>query len=289
MTAAPAIRYAKMNGLGNEIVVVDLRGSRKRFTAGEAAAIAAAPRTHFDQMMVLHDPETPGTEARILIYNTDGSLAQACGNGMRCVGMRIAEATGRSAFHLETDAGILDVRVDSPASIAVDMGTPRFGWKEIPLSEAFHDTRRIELNVGPADKPIMHSPSVVNVGNPHAVFWVDDPAAIDLARIGPMLEYHPLFPERANISVARIDARDAITVRTWERGAGLTRACGSAACAAAVAAARIGLCDRTVMVTLPGGTLGIEWRADDHIIMTGPAEFEYDGTLEADRLAAAAG
>ena len=135
----------------------------------------------------------------------------------------------------------------------------------------------------------MHSPSVVNVGNPHAVFWVDDPAAIDLGRIGPMLEYHPLFPERANISVARIDARDAITVRTWERGAGLTRACGSAACAAAVAAARIGLCDRTVTVTLPGGTLGIEWRADDHITMTGPAEFEYDGTLEADRLTAAAG
>ena len=127
MTAIPAIRYAKMNGLGNEIVVVDLRGSGKRFTAAEAAAIAAVPHTRFDQMMVLHEPETPGTEARILIYNTDGSLAQACGNGMRCVGMQLAGATGRSAFRFETDAGVLDVRVDSPASIAVDMGKPRFG------------------------------------------------------------------------------------------------------------------------------------------------------------------
>jgi diaminopimelate epimerase len=287
MAAIPAIRYAKMNGLGNEIVVVDLRGSGKRFTAEEAAAIAAAPRSQFDQMMVLHDPETPGTEARILIYNTDGSLAQACGNGMRCVGMQLAGATGQSAFRFETDAGVLDVRVDNPASIAVDMGEPRFAWKEIPLSEAFHDTRRIELNVGPAGKPIMHSPSAVNVGNPHVVFWVDDPSAIDLGRIGPILEYHPLFPERANISIARVEGRDAITVRTWERGAGLTRACGSAACAAAVAAARIGLCDRKVTVTLPGGPLGIEWRADDHIIMTGPAEFEYEGLLDADHLATA--
>jgi diaminopimelate epimerase len=289
MTATPAIRYAKMNGLGNEIVVVDLRGTGKRFTASEAAAIAAAPRTRFDQMMALHEPETPGTEARILIYNTDGSLAQACGNGMRCVGMQIAGTTGRSALRFETDAGVLDVRVDSPASISVDMGKPRFGWKEIPLAEAFHDTRRIELHVGPPDKPILHSPSAVNVGNPHVVFWVDDPASIDLERIGPILEFHPLFPERANISVARIDARDAISVRTWERGAGLTRACGSAACAAAVAAARIGYCDRKVTVRLPGGPLGIEWRADDHIIMTGPAEFEYEGSLDSDLPAIAAG
>ena len=288
MATTPAIRYAKMNGLGNEIVFVDLRGSRKRFSAAEAEAIAHTARTHFDQMMVLHDPVTPGTEARIFIYNTDGSLAQACGNGMRCVGWMAARETGRDAFRYETDAGVLDVKVASPASITVDMGKPRFGWKEIPLSEAFHDTRRIELNVGPAGNPIMHSPSVVNIGNPHAVFWVDDPAAIDLARIGPMLEHHPLFPERANISIARIDGRDAITLRTWERGAGLTRACGSAACAAAVSAARIGLTDRKVTVTLPGGPLHIEWRADDRILMTGPAELEHEGTLEADVPAMAA-
>jgi diaminopimelate epimerase len=290
MTPAPAIRYAKMNGLGNEIVVVDLRGTEKRFSGAEAEAIARFARTRFDQMMVLHDPVTAGTEARILIYNTDGSLAQACGNGMRCVGWLAARETGRNAFRYETDGGVLEVNVASPASITVDMGRPRFGWKEIPLSEPFHDTRRIELQVGPADKPIMHSPSVVNVGNPHAIFWVKDPAAIDLGRIGPMLEYHPLFPERANISIARVTARDAITVRTWERGAGLTRACGSAACATAVAAARIGLADRKVTVTLPGGPLVIEWRSDDdRILMTGPAELEHEGTLETGPVATAAG
>ncbi len=287
MSAPSAIHYAKMNGLGNEIVVVDLRGSSKRFTAEEAAAIAARPQTHFDQMMVLHDPPRPGLDAQILIYNTDGSLAQACGNGMRCVGLLANRDTGRSEFKYVSDGGLLDVRVASPASISVDMGEPRFGWQDIPLSEPFHDTRRIELQVGPADKPIMHSPAVVNVGNPHAVFWVDDPAAIDLGRIGPMLEYHPLFPERANISVARIDNREAITLRTWERGTGLTRACGSAACAAAVSAARIGLTDRKVTVTLPGGPLVIEWRADNHIIMTGPAELEHEGTLDPIPLAAA--
>jgi diaminopimelate epimerase len=289
MATSPAIRYAKMNGLGNEIVFVDLRGSTKRFSAAEAEAIARSPRTHFDQMMVLHDPVTPGTEARILIYNTDGSLAQACGNGMRCVGWMAARETGRNSFRYETDAGILDVQFASTDSITVDMGKPRFGWKEIPLSEPFHDTRRIELNVGPAGNPIMHSPSVANIGNPHAIFWVDDLDAINLGRIGPMLEHHPLFPERANISIARVDARNAITLRTWERGAGLTRACGSAACAAAVCGARIGHTDRNVTVTLPGGPLLIEWCADDRILMTGPAELEHEGTLDADVPALAAG
>ncbi len=287
MAAPSAIRYAKMNGLGNEIVVVDLRGSTKRFTAEEAAAIAARPETHFDQMMVLHDPPRPALDAQILIYNTDGSLAGACGNGMRCVGFIAARDTGRSAFTYETDGGTVEVAFESLASISDEMGEPRFGWQDIPLAEPFHDTRRIELQVGPADKPIVHSPAVVNVGNPHAVFWVDNPATIDLGRIGPMLEYHPLFPERANISVARVDSGAAITLRTWERGAGLTRACGSAACAAAVSAARIGLRGREVTVTLPGGPLVIAWRADNHIIMTGPAELEHEGTLDAVPLAAA--
>jgi diaminopimelate epimerase len=136
------------------------------------------------------------------------------------------------------------------------------------------------LQIGPIDKPILHSPSVVNVGNPHAVFWVEDAAAFDLGRIGPMLENHPIFPERANISLAHITAPDAITLRVWERGAGLTKACGSAACATAVSAARKKLTGRRVTVTLPGGSLEIEWRADDHILMTGPVELEHEGVLE---------
>jgi diaminopimelate epimerase len=192
----------------------------------------------------------------------------------------VAEKTGRKALKFETKAGVLEVGVGGIDRISVDMGTPRFGWQEIPLAEPFHDTRTIELQIGPIDKPLLHSPSVVNIGNPHAVFWVDDVQAFDLARIGPMLENHPLFPERANISLARVTARDAITVRTWERGAGLTKACGSAACAAAVCAARKGLTDRLVTVTLPGGPLEIEWRADGHILMSGPVALEHEGVLE---------
>jgi diaminopimelate epimerase len=273
--------FRKMNGLGNEIVMVDLRGSGHAFTPAAARAVAESPRSHFDQMMVLHDARTPGTEAYVRIYNTDGSEAEACGNGMRCIGWIVAGETGRKALKFETKAGVLDVVVADIGHIAVDMGVPRFGWRDIPLSEPFHDTRKIELQVGPIDKPILHSPSVVNVGNPHAVFWVDDVSAFDLGRIGPMLECHPLFPERANISLAHVTSQSAITLRTWERGAGLTKACGSAACAATVCAARKGLTGRKATVTLPGGPLLIEWRADDRIVMTGPVELEHEGLIDA--------
>jgi diaminopimelate epimerase len=275
------IPFAKMNGLGNEIVVVDLRGTKRFLDAGEARAIAARPASRFDQMMVLHDAKVAGTEAYVRIYNTDGSEAEACGNGMRCIAWRVAEKTGRKALKFETTAGVLDVTVESIDRITVDMGKPRFDWRDIPLAEAFHDTRAIELQIGPIDKPILHSPSVVNVGNPHAVFWVADVNAYDLGRIGPMLENHPIFPERANISLAQVASPTAITLRVWERGTGLTKACGSAACAATVCAARRKLTERAVTVTLPGGPLHIEWRADDRILMTGPVELEYDGVLEA--------
>lgn len=276
-----AIPFRKMNGLGNEIVFVDLRGRKETFSAATAKAVAQAPRSRFDQMMVLHDPVSPGTEAYVRIYNTDGSEAEACGNGMRCVGWVVAQQTGRKALKFETKAGILDVSVSGIDRITVDMGKPRFAWRDIPLAEAFHDTRQIELQVGPIDKPILHSPSAVNIGNPHAVFWVDDVNAFDLGRIGPLLENHPIFPERANISLAKVTSPSAITLRTWERGAGLTKACGSAACAAAVCAARKKLTGRIVTVTVPGGPLGIEWRADDQILMTGPVELEHEGQLDA--------
>ncbi len=274
------IPFRKMNGLGNEIVMVDLRGNRHVFDAVQVRAIAAYPSSHFDQMMVLHDPRVSGTEAHVRIYNTDGSEAEACGNGMRCISWVIAQQTGRKALKFETVAGVLDVAVTDIDHITVGMGRPRFGWRDIPLAEAFHDTRTIELQIGPIDKPILHSPSAVNVGNPHAVFWVEDVAAYDLDRIGPLLENHPIFPERANISLAHVTARDAITLRTWERGAGLTKACGSAACAAAVCAVRKGLTGRQVTVTLPGGPLLVEWRADDEILMTGPAQLEHEGVLD---------
>jgi len=287
MSAAPPLPFVKMNGLGNEIVIVDLRASSKVFTAAEVAAIAAKPTSHFDQMMVLHAPATEGTESFVRIYNTDGSEAGACGNGMRCVGWLLAKHLGRDHFKVETRAGILNTVVRDPSSITVDMGEPRFGWQEIPLAEEFRDTRAIELQIGPIDRPILHSPSVVNVGNPHAIFWVDDVDAFDLAGLGPLLENHPVFPERANISLAHVTSPNSIRLRTWERGAGLTRACGSAACAAAVTAARKRLTERKVEVTLPGGPLTIEWSNDNHILMSGPAEFEYEGVIDLSKLAPA--
>jgi diaminopimelate epimerase len=281
MSAPAPLRYVKMNGLGNEIVVVDLRAGDRPLTPDEIRAVAEDPATAFDQMMVLEAPRTVGTDAFVTIFNTDGSESAACGNGTRCIGWLEAERTGRTKLRFETRAGILDVTVESPSAITVDMGEPRFGWAEIPLSEPFHDTRAIELQIGPIDAPVLHSPSVVNVGNPHVVFWVDKPvASYDLGRFGPLIENHPLFPERVNVTIAEVTSRTAMVIRTWERGAGLTRACGTAACASAVSAMRKKLVDRKVTVTLPGGPLVVEWAPNNHILMTGPAELEHEGTLE---------
>jgi diaminopimelate epimerase len=201
---------------------------------------------------------------------------------MRCVVRRLFEKTGQSAVTFETAAGPLNCwQGPAPDLYTVDMGAPKFGWQDIPLAEEFRDTRYIELQIGPIDKPILHSPSVVSMGNPHAIFWVDDVNAYDLERFGPLLENHPIFPERANITLAHIVDRDQITIRTWERGAGLTKACGSAACATAVAAARLKRANRDVEITLPGGKLAIEWREhDDHVLMTGTASFEYEDTFD---------
>jgi diaminopimelate epimerase len=281
MSALANHAFAKMNGIGNEIVVLDLRDSRHVVTAAEARAVAS--QVPYDQLMVLQPPRYNGTEAFIQIYNNDGSEAGACGNGMRCVVRRLFETTGQQTATFETRAGLLNCwQGPSPDLYTVDMGAPKFGWQDIPLAEEFRDTRYIELQIGPIDKPILHSPSVVSMGNPHAVFWVDgDVSAYDLERFGPLLENHPIFPERANITLAHIRDRDHIIIRTWERGAGLTKACGSAACATAVAAARLKRANRTVGITLPGGDLMIEWRErDDHVLMTGTATFEYEGRFE---------
>ena len=272
--------FVKMNGIGNEIVVVDLRKGAPAIAPEEARAAASPQGAPYDQLMALYPPRTPGTDAYIRIYNNDGSEAGACGNGMRCVASIVSGENGKSALTFETKAGILNCWKAEGGLFTVDMGPPRFKWNEIPLAEEFRDTRAIELQIGPIDKPVLHSPSVVNMGNPHAIFWVDDVNAYDLERFGPLLENHPIFPERANITLAHIVDRTHIVIRTWERGAGLTRACGSAACAAAVAAARFKRTERTVRVTLPGGDLTIEWRErDDHVLMTGPVAFEFNGTF----------
>jgi diaminopimelate epimerase len=282
MSALASHSFVKMNGIGNEIVVVDLRDRPGVVTADEVRAVASAKGVPFDQLMVLQPPRLGGTEAFIRIYNNDGSEAGACGNGMRCVARRVFEASGQNTVTFETSAGLLNCWQGPAADLyTVDMGPPKFGWQDIPLAEEFRDTRGIELQIGPIDAPILHTPSVVSMGNPHAIFWVDDIEAYDLGRFGPLLENHPVFPERANITLAHVVDRDHITIRTWERGAGLTKACGSAACATAVAAVRLRRTNRTVQITLPGGDLTIEWRdRDDHVLMTGPAAFEYEGQFD---------
>src|SRR3954454_13843931 len=282
MSALAGHAFVKMNGLGNEIVVVDMRGSPAPIVADEARAAAGPAGAPYDQMMALYPARTPGTDGYVRIYNSDGSAAGACGNGMRCIAELMFRETGKDALTFETPAGLLNCwKGATPLVSTVDMGKPRFAWNEIPLAEEFADTRAIELQIGPIDRPILHSPSVVNMGNPHAVFWVEDVAACDLARIGPMLENHPVFPERANITLAAVKTRDHIVMRTWERGAGLTKACGSAACATAVAAARLRRTGRLVTMTLPGGDLQIEWReSDDHVLMTGPVAYEYEGRFD---------
>ena len=275
--------FVKMNGLGNEIVIVDLRRSPSPIGAGEARA--AARQERFDQLMALY-PARGDADASVRIYNNDGSEAGACGNGMRCLASLVSAQTGKAALNFETAAGVISCRRTGEGLFTVDMGVPRLRWDEIPLAKEMPDTRAIDLAVGPAGAPILRSPSAVNMGNPHAIFWVDDVEGYDLRQIGPVVEHHPLFPQRANVTLAAVSARDHIVIRTWERGAGLTRACGSAACAVAVAAARLARTNREVTVTLPSGDLAIEWReADDHVLMTGPAAYEHDGRFDAALLA----
>ncbi len=280
------VEFAKMNGLGNKILVVDMRGRTDKVAPAAAIALNAADDTQFDQIMAIHDPKAAGTDAWIDILNSDGSKAQACGNGTRCVVQALASETGKKVFTFQTVAGILNATEHEDGTISVDMGEPVFDWDKIPLAEEFHDTSRIELQIGPIDNPVLHSPSVASMGNPHAIFWIDrDPMSFDLGRFGPLLENHPMFPERANITLAQVTSPNSITTRTWERGAGLTLACGSAACATAVSAARTGRTGREVAVKVASspnqGVLTIEWRERDaHVIMTGPAEWEWSGTLD---------
>ena len=282
---AADVEFARMNGLGNMILVVDMRGRDDVVTPQAAIALNADPATRFDQIMAIHDPKVDDTDAFINILNCDGTRAQACGNGTRCVVQALAAETGKKAFTFQTVAGILNAVEHEDGTISVDMGRPVFDWDRIPLAEEFFDTSRIELQIGPIDAPVLHSPAVLSMGNPHAVFWVDrDPMSFDLDRFGPLLEIHPMFHEKANITLAQVTSNSSMTTRTWERGAGLTLACGSAACAAGVSGARTGRTGRKVAITVASspsrGVLEIEWRGDDHVIMTGPAEWEWSGRLD---------
>jgi diaminopimelate epimerase len=275
-----------MNGVGNKILTLDLRGTAILPTPAEARAIHRAAGLDYDQLMVLSDPVRPGTEAFVRIYNNDGGEAGACGNGTRCVADRLARVSGERAFAVETAAGVIACERLGEWTYRVDMGSPRLGWNEIPLARPVDDERAVSLRL--PGLPDYGRASVVNMGNPHAIFWVEDVAAIPLEAVGPRFETHPLFPEKANISFAEALAPDQIKLRVWERGVGITLGCGSAACATLVAASRLGLSGRMARIGLPGGELTIEWRAsDDHVLMTGPVEFEREIVLEAELFAPA--
>ncbi|MEM9734109.1 MAG: diaminopimelate epimerase [Pseudomonadota bacterium] len=272
--------FAKMNGIGNQILVADMRAHGGRVASHAAVALAADAHTHFDQLMAVYDSPSQGQPLEMEIFNADGSRAGACGNGTRCVVDYLSRhgMEGTEIFRFSVEGKPLAAKRLEDGRIAVNMGLPRLEWDQIPLSEEFADTRGIELEIGPAGAPLLHTPSVANMGNPHVIFWAQDSVEnYALDKFGPMIENHMLFPDRVNVTVAQVTGPESLTMRTWERGAGLTQACGSAACAAVVSAARLGKTGRKVTATLPGGQLEIEWRDDLCVIMTGGATHEFDG------------
>jgi diaminopimelate epimerase len=287
--AATRIAFRKMHGVGNDFVVFDARREDIRVDAEAARALADRHKgIGCDQLIVIEPPRQPSADAFMRILNADGSEAEACGNATRCVAQLIAGETGGTRVRLETLAGLLDAELLPDRRVAVDMGPVRTLWRDIPLAREM-DTLSVDLAAGELAIPVC-----TNIGNPHATFFVTDADAVDLARLGPILEHDALFTERANIGVATvIDAgggSERIRLRVWERGAGITQACGSGACAALVAAHRRGLTGRHAMVALDGGELDILWRPDGepaggHVIMTGPAALAFEGSIDAALLA----
>jgi len=276
-SAMDELDFHKMQGLGNDFVILDRRSGKLSLSAAQIRRIADRRQgVGCDQILCLEPAERADVFMRV--YNADGSEVGACGNGTRAVARLIMEERGASRAAIETAAGVLPVTV-SVQGYTVDMGRPRFGWDEIPLARPM-DTLALDLAQGPLVEPV-----AVNLGNPHAVFFVDDAEAVPLAELGPLLETDPLFPERANIGVAEVQGRRSIRLRVWERGAGLTQACGSGACAALVAAARRELTERSAEVRLDGGTLKIAWTEADRVLMTGPAAHSFKGRLDPEMLA----
>jgi len=270
-----------MHGLGNDFLIIDAR--REAFAPGETVARRLGDRHRgvgFDQLIVIEEAREPGSAASMRFFNPDGGESGACGNGSRCIAWLLAEESGARALSLDVTAGTLACAVESAERVTVDMGPPELDWDDVPLAEA-EDTLSLPLTLGP-----LSAPAALSMGNPHATFFVADAEAVDLESLGPALERHPLFPERANIGVAALTALDRLRLRVWERGAGLTLACGSGACAAAVNAVRRGLTGQQVTLDLDGGQLEVNWRENDgHVLMTGPTALAYEGQLPAELLA----
>ena len=267
--------FIKMHGLGNDFVVFDARTQALALDDARARAIADRHTgVGCDQLLVMEKPKSAGADVFMRIRNADGDEVEACGNGTRCIAAVVMQETGKHRVVIETVAGLLEASEAGTHRVTVDMGAARLDWRQIPLAREC-DTLHVPLALGPLSDPVATS-----MGNPHATFFVPDAEKIDLRALGPELEHHPMFPQRANIGVVSLAGENRLRFRVWERGVGITIACGTGACAAAVAAARRGVTGRKVTVLADGGALEIEWRADGHVLMTGPVAESFTGTLD---------
>jgi diaminopimelate epimerase len=270
-----AVPFIKMHGLGNDFVVLDAR--QKPLHCDEAQARRIADRhtgVGCDQLIILEPPRDRRAQLFMAIRNADGGMVEACGNAARCIADLVMREQNRSSATIETATGLIAAHAAGRHRVGVDMGEPATAWREIPLAREC-DTDHVPLALGPLRDPV-----ATGLGNPHVTFFVSDIAAVDIASLGPKLEHDGLFPRRANIGVAQILSPARLRLRVWERGAGLTEACGTGACAALVAAARRGLTGRHAEILADGGTLDIEWRGDNHVVMTGPVAVSFTGTLD---------
>lgn len=270
--------FVRMNGAGNDFIVVNALETPFAPTADQVRALAARdPGPGCDQLIAIEPSAT--ADAFMRVWNADGGQVETCGNALRCVGWLLTESTGKESVLIDTLGGPTTARRAGDRWVKVDMGAPGLDWSEVPLAEEM-DTRGIELQVGPIDAPLLHTPGAVSMGNPHVVFFTDRQDEAFVRGSGSLVEHHPLFPEGVNVGFANVLAPDRIRLRVWERGAGLTKACGTGACAALVAAARRGLTGRRALIEADGGELEIEWdEATGRVFMTGPIEIEGTGTL----------
>lgn len=274
-----------MNGAGNRFAVFDARSQGGFALSEEKVKAICKPGSSImgekgaDQLIIIRAPKASGANAFMEIWNQKGFEVDACGNATRCIAWLYMRDTNTNSMVLETNAGLLLCAAAGETQVAVDMGPPRLEWDQIPLKEVMH-THHVDVKLGPIDNPVLHNPGAVNMGNPHCVFFVEDFERAKPDKVGPMIEFHPLFPEQVNVGFAKIEGKDKIRLKVWERGVGMTLACGTGACAAVVAAVRQKRTERKVEVEVDGGTLFIEWREeDDHVIMTGPVELESEGTI----------